>query len=367
MKAKLVFLLLLLFVTGVLSSLTESASSAPTVAMVPREIHCYVGWTFTVEVWASNLQTAIYSYWVWVYFDPSILNCIGADMPADFRHIFFGYPFIELSPVINNAAGNVLHGAAILGGPPAQTSGGLLTRLTFKCVGSGITFLNIITSFDPPVGIIIYQDGYFESIPHEITLTIEPQYSYYNAGENFTVNAEIAYVERLSVWQLEVSFNPSVLNCINSTYPPDHIFNGHSFTSWPPSIDNTIGYIRHNASLLGQDTKSGYGKLTQLTFQCVASGYSVLKIDAGTQLKDPDGNSIAFAPSDGYFHSTLTGDITGPTGTPDGKVDIRDVAAVAQLFGQPIELGDPRDLYPDGKIDIRDIARVAINFGQHWP
>ena len=64
---------------------------------------------------------------------------------------------------------------------------------------------------------------------------------------------------------------------------------------------------------------------------------------------------------------SLVGDITGPEGLPDGKVDIRDVAAVAILFGA--NYPDPRynldcDLVYDGKIDIKDIALVAINFGK---
>ena len=67
------------------------------------------------------------------------------------------------------------------------------------------------------------------------------------------------------------------------------------------------------------------------------------------------------------FEVILIGDITGPEGEPDGKVDIRDVTLVAYSFGS--YPGDPRwnpiaDLYPDNKINIRDIAIVAYNYGK---
>jgi hypothetical protein len=71
-----------------------------------------------------------------------------------------------------------------------------------------------------------------------------------------------------------------------------------------------------------------------------------------------------------------TGDITGPNGWPDGKVDMRDIAYVAKAFGT--KLGDARwnpnaDVtgttagVPDGKVDMKDISAVARYFGQHDP
>ena len=78
----------------------------------------------------------------------------------------------------------------------------------------------------------------------------------------------------------------------------------------------------------------------------------------------------------GWIIITMIGDITGSNGWPDGKVDIRDVARVAILFG--VNYPDPRydpncDItgptpgVPDGKIDIRDISLVAKHFGKTDP
>jgi hypothetical protein len=68
----------------------------------------------------------------------------------------------------------------------------------------------------------------------------------------------------------------------------------------------------------------------------------------------------------GFVIVTMIGDITGPTGAPDGKVDIRDVAVVARLFGvnSPNPQYNPNcDSNDDGKIDIKDVSLVSRHFG----
>jgi uncharacterized repeat protein (TIGR02543 family) len=72
----------------------------------------------------------------------------------------------------------------------------------------------------------------------------------------------------------------------------------------------------------------------------------------------------------GWVIVSIPGDITGPKGWPDGKVDMRDIANIARAFGsQP---GSSRwnpnaDVDGDGKIDVIDIEIAAMNFGKHTP
>jgi len=73
----------------------------------------------------------------------------------------------------------------------------------------------------------------------------------------------------------------------------------------------------------------------------------------------------------------MQGDLTGPNGWPDGKVDIRDLAKIAQIYA--VSYPDPRyncdcDITgglaigtPDGRIDIKDLAVAAKNFGKVDP
>ena len=72
----------------------------------------------------------------------------------------------------------------------------------------------------------------------------------------------------------------------------------------------------------------------------------------------------------GWVIVSLPGDITGPNGVPDGKVDIRDIAYIAKHFGSTPESPNWNancDLNNDGKVDIRDIHIAAENYGQHSP
>ncbi|MCJ7423777.1 right-handed parallel beta-helix repeat-containing protein [Candidatus Bathyarchaeota archaeon] len=72
----------------------------------------------------------------------------------------------------------------------------------------------------------------------------------------------------------------------------------------------------------------------------------------------------------GWVVVSPIGDITGPDSYPDGKVDVRDVATVAKLFG--VNYPDTRfnpncDINNDLKIDVMDVASVARHFGDHYP
>jgi hypothetical protein len=74
---------------------------------------------------------------------------------------------------------------------------------------------------------------------------------------------------------------------------------------------------------------------------------------------------------------SIIGDVTGPTGWPDGKVDMRDIAVVARAFGSdgpnylhPGSLPSSNwnanaDLNNDGTVNMKDVALEARNFGQH--
>jgi parallel beta-helix repeat protein len=67
---------------------------------------------------------------------------------------------------------------------------------------------------------------------------------------------------------------------------------------------------------------------------------------------------------------SLVGDITGPIGCPDGRCDMRDVGAVARLFGinYPSPQYNPNyDINSDSKINMIDIGTVARHFGEHYP
>jgi hypothetical protein len=69
-----------------------------------------------------------------------------------------------------------------------------------------------------------------------------------------------------------------------------------------------------------------------------------------------------------YVFMTFRGDVTGIDGSPDGKVDMRDVGTICDNFGKThADLGwDPNmDLNDDGTVNMRDIGVACNNFGKH--
>lgn len=72
----------------------------------------------------------------------------------------------------------------------------------------------------------------------------------------------------------------------------------------------------------------------------------------------------------GWFILSIVGDITGPDGWPDGKVNMYDVGNVARRFmaKPPSPDYNPNfDINGDGIINMIDIGTVARHFGETSP
>jgi len=214
----------------------------------------------------------------------------------------------------------------------------------------------------------------------DTTIWVDPQLNYVGVGDNFTVEVRLGDVQNLFTWVVALSFNASVLNVLNVTLAPDHIFNGHEIVTPDPLIDNVEGYVLHGATLMGSDETSGSGGLDQITFAVVGHGQSTLKIDRegdgsisegyGSFLLDVNINNIAFTAVDGYHHNHLVGDVTGLGGKPDARVNMVDVAYLVIRFDT--KPGSPKwdptaDLNGDGIVNMKDVNVVMSNFGHRWP
>jgi hypothetical protein len=68
---------------------------------------------------------------------------------------------------------------------------------------------------------------------------------------------------------------------------------------------------------------------------------------------------------------SIPGDITGPNGYPDSRVDMRDIAIIARQFGsviiQPTGWDSNLDINDDCTLNMIDIGTAARNFGKIYP
>ena len=204
------------------------------------------------------------------------------------------------------------------------------------------------------------------------SIFIDPLETTVMLGQNFTVSVNVANVTNLAGWQLNVTFNPAILNVKRIYLPAGHIFEGLDPVGPVPWIDNTVGYVMW-ACAIGPSSPEEYfngsGTMCQIEFVTIGLGTSSLHIDTEgdfcTFLVDPDANDIPFRPIDGVANvlpSGLVGDING-----DGKVDIKDLVLFIKAFGS--YPSHPRwnseaDLNGDNKVDIKDLVLLIKNFGK---
>jgi hypothetical protein len=112
------------------------------------------------------------------------------------------------------------------------------------------------------------------------------------------------------------------------------------------------------------------GKRMTLTFPWNTAGFSKgrcsITVSAGPVPGETDTQDNLYVAGTVYVVAIL-GDISGPLGVPDGKVDIQDLARVSNAFGTfrgSARWNPNTDVDNDGKVDIRDVAMVARNFGK---
>jgi hypothetical protein len=208
----------------------------------------------------------------------------------------------------------------------------------------------------------------------------------YQIGNKFTVDVDIADVTDLFTWQVNVTWNPAVLNFskvesygtfLRATTSP----NGTSgWINQDPtknvtiaSVNYTRGYASIAETILDNRTVapgvSGSGGLVTIEFEVLDYGYCDITIGLAGTLKTTLLNSAKppveitpFTTADGWFNNKITGDSDG-----SGRVNVVDIAAVnghwwpTPTYPQEYRSFDTND---DGVINVVDIAVVNANWGR---
>jgi hypothetical protein len=121
-----------------------------------------------------------------------------------------------------------------------------------------------------------------------------------------------------------------------------------------------------------QETTLASGNLTTITLAWETEGFAYGNYTiSGYAWPVPGQTDLSYNNcTSGWVIVSIPGDVTGPSGWPDGKVDMRDIGAIGRLFG--VSYPDPRynpnyDLNGDGKISMVDIGIAARHFGEQIP
>lgn len=109
------------------------------------------------------------------------------------------------------------------------------------------------------------------------TIYVDPRILYAEAGEHFNVSVQIVEAVNVYAWQVNMTFNPAVLECINAT--EGDFLKTQPETVFYVNINNNIGVV-----FPGTTTKGGYsgvtghGTLVTIEFAVLTQGECLLNI-----------------------------------------------------------------------------------------
>jgi hypothetical protein len=200
-------------------------------------------------------------------------------------------------------------------------------------------------------------------------------------GSKFTVYVNVTGVTDLYAWQLNMTWNSTLLS-LNRIISNEFLARSPNQTSSEllgtviNSTDNVKGTSGLSETILGNISGiTGSGRLVSFEFLVKAYGKCDLVISstgnlATTFLNSAGATITISSETDGYFSNKLTGDING-----DKKVDKFDFGSFAQAYGSSGPPAGPStstwnreaDLNHEGHVDKFDFGIFAQNYGRSTP
>ena len=172
-----------------------------------------------------------------------------------------------------------------------------------------------------------------------------------NAGDKFALDLMVEDSTDLAGWQLDIAFNPDVLEAVSVTESSFLSKDGGNTFFQEGEIDNAGGEITGiGGVLISRSGVSGAGTLLSVIFEAKAAGEGQLqlhnvKLGSDNRARIPYETVIIPIIIDKSY------DVNG-----DGEVNILDLTLVSQNFGQTNSQADANE---DGIVDIFDLIAVA--------
>lgn len=215
------------------------------------------------------------------------------------------------------------------------------------------------------------------SSPSSTVVATEPLPSTAPAGTDFDVDITVTEVTDLYGWDINMTFNPSVLNVVTMVEGPFLLDFADlmGIYTWPfgPIIDNTAGWVQMANSLFDPsgpltDGADGSGVLATITFHVLTYGTVPLQFVPESVERPRLVTRIGGLPTgiehtvrDGFFQLPL-GDINS-----DGIVAVKDLRILGKAYesslGQPSYDPDA-DLNKDDAVNHDDLIIVSSNYGK---
>ena len=202
-------------------------------------------------------------------------------------------------------------------------------------------------------------------------------------GDTFEQQVWIKNVTDLSAWQMDITFNPQVLEA-TMVAEGDFLADENSIPFFRQMTDNTVGIIKVSQARIGQkSTTDDQGNaMTELeespeglavgseqaTGQLLTIEFEVLEFAEGAlglqnvQLSSSTGQRISYYSVINPF--VVTHEFPPQDVNRDGEVNVMDLVAVAAMIGSSNPINPRIDVNDDGIISVLDL--VAIYQHPSW-
>jgi hypothetical protein len=185
--------------------------------------------------------------------------------------------------------------------------------------------------------------------------------------QNFTIDVTISQVSDVYGWEINLTWNGTLLDPVDVSEGPFLKTGGATFfTSQVNAID---GSMVADCTLVGTaNGVNGQGTLAAITFYVKNAGECPLHLSEAILVNSTE-QSIQSQTADGYFTAlsdvAIPGDLNG-----DFKVNLEDLVLLAQAYGSKPR--DPNwnpnaDIDNSGAVGLSDLAILALHYGQHYP
>ncbi len=161
--------------------------------------------------------------------------------------------------------------------------------------------------------VMLATNGTAQASPDSATISIEPsEVLDVSPGGTFSINVTITGVSELFGWQINITFNPQILNVESMGEGP--FLKQQNDTIFMRQSDNTVGYAFVSAIFnppYPSYGASGSGLLGNITFSVKGSGSSSLHFGKNTKLKTVIADNLVaitdFSTTDGSFRNAAGG------------------------------------------------------------
>lgn len=187
--------------------------------------------------------------------------------------------------------------------------------------------------------------------------------------QSFTINVTFSGGSDVYGWQIELTWNRTLLDAVNISEGPFLKAGGSTF--FTSQVNATEGSMVADCTLVGTvNGVNGEGTLATITLYVKNTGECTLHLNEAILVGSTE-QAIQVQTADGHGYFTASSNVTIPGDlNGDFKVNLEDLVLLAMAYGS--KPGDANwnpnaDIDKSGAVGLSDLVILALHYGQQYP